>query len=258
MTDINDSEYEILNGGNMNKPLKKDNLVFKNASEASETIHKLLIHVRNKGINWIPESFGINEDGKHVLSYIEGMVPEDTLNWLWKEDLLIDIATRLRQWHDATEDFKCENETWLLENDEPNEVICHSDFAPYNCVFENKKFKGLIDFDVCAPGSRLWDIVYTVYRFVPILPQEKLKPNYDISPFNRDEMFQRLNLFLESYSMSETKFLYKSTEVLKLLTKRLIAIHKWSKDYGIKTDNQEMIKDSEMYLYHANWVNDLY
>lgn len=214
---MKDSEFEILEGGNMSKPLKKDNLIYKDASEASETIHNLLIHVKNKGINWIPKSFGINNQRKHILSFFEGIVPDEVPDWLWKEEILIDVAKKLRQWHDATVDFNYEKAKWLLTNDEPNEVICHCDFAPYNCVFENEKLKGVIDFDVCSPGSRLWDIVYTVYRFVPILPQVELKPNYDISPFAIDEIFKRLDLFLDNYSMSVNKFRYEKVNVFKLL-----------------------------------------
>ncbi len=29
---------------------------------------------------------------------------------------------------------------------------------------------GVIDFDLCAPGARLWDLAYTAYRYVPLMP----------------------------------------------------------------------------------------
>ncbi|MDC7126258.1 MAG: phosphotransferase [Spirochaetales bacterium] len=234
--------FEILDGGNMNKPLKKGNLIYKDITIASETIHQLLCHVRKKGILWVSESIGI-QDGKHVFSFINGEVPDYSPQWLWNKKLLFDIALRLRQWHDATMDFEPSNAKWLLKNDEPNEVICHSDFAPYNCVFENLQFKGLIDFDVCAPGSRLWDIAYTAYTFIPLRPD-----NYDMD---------KLNDFLKAYSLGEQKYLYSLSIVIPKISKRLIALSNWSRKYALKNSNNEMLKHAEMYQSHAKWALSL-
>jgi len=240
-------DFEELPGGNMNRPLKKDSLIYKEAHEASETIHRLLCHVRNRGITWIPESFGIQQ-GRHILSYIEGEVPPDSPSWLWNEDLLADLASRLRQWHDATEDFPLADTTWLLKNDDPREVICHCDFAPYNIVFRDHRFAGLIDFDVCAPGSRLWDMAYALYRFIPLLPE---------SPFSTKEKIGRIGLFLDAYGRGDRRFDYTLTEVLLKVQKRLQALSEWSREYGEKNGKGELIRHSEMYRDHADWVISL-
>jgi len=50
----------------------------------------------------------------------------------------------------------------------PVEVICHGDFAPYNCVFIDDELAGVFDFDFAHAGSRIWDIAYALYRFVPM------------------------------------------------------------------------------------------
>ncbi|WP_405867085.1 phosphotransferase [Streptomyces sp. NBC_01515] len=44
----------------------------------------------------------------------------------------------------------------------PVEVICHGDFAPYNCVFTGEGAVGLIDFDAARPGPRAWDLALHV------------------------------------------------------------------------------------------------
>jgi thiamine kinase-like enzyme len=249
-------KFEVLKGGNMNLPLKKDNLIYKKENDASETIHRLLCHVRDKGISWIPESIGI-KNGKHILSFIDGVVPADTPDWLWNNELLQDVAIRLRQWHDATKDFKLENAKWLLDNDEANEVICHSDFAPYNIVFKNHKFEGLIDFDVCSPGSRLWDISYTLYRFVPLLPESDFGHNFETSSISKEMKIKRITLFLDSYSRQEKQYRYNIPDVLVKVQKRLNAISEWSHNYGNNNHNQELILHSEMYKAHAKWVESL-
>lgn len=48
------------------------------------------------------------------------------------------------------------------------EVICHNDFAPYNCVFRDGNAVAVIDFDAACPGPRAWDLAYALYRFAPL------------------------------------------------------------------------------------------
>ena len=76
-----------------------------------------------EGITWIPESHGVNEDHKHVLTYIDGIVPHDTPDWLWNLDLLKDISIKLREWHDATADFDYPESQWQLSNDKRNNFV---------------------------------------------------------------------------------------------------------------------------------------
>ena len=253
---MNEKISRVLEGGNMNSPILRGKFIYKSVTTATATIHELLKHVISKGIEWVPESFGVDTEGKHVLSYIEGDVPHDTPEWIWEERILLDIASRLRLWHDATHDFYYKNAQWLLENDEGHEVICHNDFAPYNCVFRNKQFTGLIDFDTCSPGSRLWDIAYTAYRFVPIRPTDDGQLYIELSPFSQQAMIDRLRRFLKAYSFNKKDFLYTEIQVLDKVVKRLKALSYWSACYGEQTRNREIIEHSKMYLLHADWVQN--
>lgn len=248
---------EILSGGNMNSPIRKNQLIYKEATPASQTIHELLTYVRARGVTWVPESKGINQAGKHVLTYLEGEVPHDIPEWLWEEATLLEAGKKLRQWHDATLGFKKWSGSWLLENDEEQEVICHNDFAPYNCVFRDKQLIGLIDFDVCSPGSRLWDIAYTLYRFVPLLPVEDIENNGEISPFSLDRMIDRLERFLEEYSKGETVIRYSTQEVVTKVVKRLLALADWSEQFGMQTQKEELMRHARMYRHHATWFSEI-
>lgn len=250
-------EEEILSGGNMNAPLLKGDKIYKESHIASKNIDALLKYAKEEGVDWIPESYGFTQDGKHILSYIEGEVPEDTPTWLWDESILIDVAKKMRQWHDITANFEYYDNNWLLENNEPNEVICHSDFAPYNCVFENRQFKALIDFDVCSPGSRLWDISYAVYRFVPLFPVEGVFKSGDYSPFTAEQMLNRLEMFLISYSLGKSKYKYSKAETLIKVVKRVNALAEWSYDFGTENKKPELLKHAEMYKKHGEWILDL-
>lgn len=160
---------KILSGGLMNAPKLLNNKVYRKTTKSTMTIHQLLKHVREKGINWVPEPISFDSDTE-VLSFIKGEVPHDMPAWIWSSNVLTQIAIHIRDWHDATTDFNVDNTLWSFNTDTEYQVICHNDFTPYNCVFEENEFVGLIDFDLCAPGSRLWDLSYTAYRFIPVMP----------------------------------------------------------------------------------------
>jgi Ser/Thr protein kinase RdoA (MazF antagonist) len=74
----------------------------------------------------------------------------------------------LRELHDATAGFARTGRTWALPARQPDEVICHNDFAPYNLVFRDGLPIGAIDFEAAAPGPRAWDLAYLAYRLVPL------------------------------------------------------------------------------------------
>jgi hypothetical protein len=244
----------VLTGGNMNKLVLSNNTVYKDINPATNNIHKLLGYVRSKGIDWVPESYGIIND-KHALSFLPGNVIHDNPDWIWNKSILIQSAQKLRQWHDATIGFQPLDSNWLLSNDEEQEVICHNDFAPYNWVFNKEnELIGLIDFDTCNPGSRLWDIAYTAYRIVPLMPFDDINIYSEISPFNIGKMKERLSKFLEIYAGNDKDHFYSINTVINKVQKRLIKIATWSENEGHKNNNQELIGHAKMYRLHCEWL----
>lgn len=248
-----DIPSETLSGGNMNAPVKKRNRVYRVATEATPTIQRLLHHVRSKGLAWVPEPFGIEGD-REVLSFVPGEVPHDMPAWIWKESTLAEIARRIRQWHDATADFDTTGAVWNFAADGKADTICHNDFAPYNCVFNGEQFSGLIDFDLCASGSRLWDLAYTVYRFVPVMPPEPLGDEPECSPFSLEETFRRLDLFLDTYAAGDASLRYSRETVLEACAKRVRAIADWTARFAEETDNDSLKANARMYRAHSKWI----
>lgn len=239
----------------MNQPFLSGGRVYKDVSRATPNIHALLGHVREKGLAWVPQSFGVDaQRNKHALSFLPGTVLHDTPDWLWDEGLLADLARRLRQWHDATLGFKPVNGDWLLQTDGGDEVICHNDFAPYNWVFEGQTFVGLIDFDTCAPGSRLWDIAYTAYRIVPLMPFGPAEEFGEVSPFLPEEMAARLGLFLKAYASGDERLRYPFADLIAKLQDRLRALADWSERFGQQSGNAEIVGHARMYRLHGEWL----
>ncbi len=82
--------------------------------------------------------------------------------------MLAAAPSLLRRLHDATVDFARSGRRWQSPVHEPDEVVCHNDFAPYNLVFRDGAIVGVIDFEHASPGPRAWDLAYLAYRLVPL------------------------------------------------------------------------------------------
>jgi len=258
---INENAETVLSGGAMNAPVRSGNQVRRAARESSATIHRLLRHARDRGIDWVPEPIFLDA-GWEIVSFIEGEVPHEMPDWVWSTETLREVARRIRRWHDATADFPREGAVWGFSNGEADEVICHNDFAPYNCVFRDRSFAGLIDFDLCCPGTRLWDLAYTAYRFIPIMPHEPVGygpegEEPERSPFELDETLRRVDDFLAAYSGGDAAVSYSRAELLAKTAVRLDVVAKWTADFAERAGNERLRANACMYSAHAGWVRDL-
>jgi hypothetical protein len=251
--DSSEPQREHLTGGMMNAPLRIGHTVHRTRTKATETIQRLLRHVRATGIDWVSEPFGIVK-GHEVVSYLEGTVPHDMPPWIWSESILRDVAKHQRSWHDATLGFDLTDAIWSLDSRTPHEVVCHNDFAPYNCVFEAKRLVGLIDFDLCSPGSRLWDMAYTAYRFVPVMPASRHEPHDDLSPFDSAEVMRRVDLFLDAYAAEGAFHRPHRDDLLRTMVDRLASISEWTRDHAERTANPVLARNSQMYARHSRWI----
>jgi Ser/Thr protein kinase RdoA (MazF antagonist) len=74
--------------------------------------------------------------------------------------------------HDATASFTAPPEPhWhVVIAPDREDLICHHDLALWNLVRDGDR-RVFIDWDGAAPGSRLWDLAYAAYVFVPFHPQ---------------------------------------------------------------------------------------
>jgi thiamine kinase-like enzyme len=252
-----DDQEVPLSGGNMSEVVKSGNAVRRTATSASATIQKLLTHLRKSGVDWVPEPLGLDESGREVLSYIEGdPVAGVPPAWFWNKDLLVDAAKRLRQLHDASTSFDRALAVWNWEPASPEEVIVHRDFAPYNCIFREERFVGLIDFDLCAPGPRIWDIAYTAYRFVPLMPQRQagMEESWSASPFDQETMIQRLEVFLASYGSAPQQSAFSAEEVIAAAITRLAAMIDWIENRIQTHPDSGLTDNAKTYSEHRAWL----
>lgn len=164
-----DDEPEVAQaGGNMGEVTRVGDEVRRPAGPWTANVHAFLADLHEAGVSGVPRVLGETSDGRERLSFVAGEVAHHPLpDWIWEERILIDAAKLLRRIHDASVERARTRSGWRMPVREPAEVVCHNDFAPYNLVFDRRTLVGVIDFDMAAPGPRLWDLAYLAYRLVP-------------------------------------------------------------------------------------------
>ena len=195
-------EKEVLTGGRVGKIIKEGNCVVRPSNVWTKEVHKFLNYLLEHGFTEIPVPYGINEAGKEVVSFAEGVVYNDELpDFILRDEILEAVAKRMVHYHEigaAYVDKLSGNEAWMLKTQYPIEVMCHGDIAPYNTTFVGTELGGMIDFDTLHPGPRLWDIAYAVYRWVPFVSPEN--PDYHDGA---EEQIRKLKVFADAYGLGE-------------------------------------------------------
>jgi aminoglycoside phosphotransferase (APT) family kinase protein len=69
--------------------------------------------------------------------------------------------------------------------------------------------RAIIDFDTAGPGSRIWDVAYAVYRFVPLTSDEHSRTLGQPRPAERG---RRLRLFCDAYGLEQRHELLENVE----------------------------------------------
>ena len=233
----------LLPGGNMNLVERSGDTVLRNAGPWTPTVHRYLSYLAVAGVDWVPRPIGI-EGNRERLSFINGDVPLYPLpEWVWADTVLEQCARRLRQLHDASIGFALDGAIWQSNNKVPTEVICHNDFSPHNLAFTGEEFVGAIDFDMCSPGPRLWDIAYLATRIVPLTGSTP-----ENAPGMQDAR-RRVELILSAYGSDATW-----NDVLRRAIVRLIDLAEISISKAVELDKPQLRDEAEMYERDAQFL----
>ncbi|HHB1651131.1 aminoglycoside phosphotransferase family protein [Bacillus sp. TE8-1] len=237
---------EELTGGRIGKIHKIEETVVRPSNKWTKDVHDFLMFVHDEGADFVPKPYGINEKGEEVLSFLPGNVfhyplPEEILS----DSIIVSTSKLLLQFHKYSERYVLRltnDEQWMLPASYPIEVMCHGDFAPYNVTIVNNEATGIIDFDTLHPGSKMWDIAYAIYRWVPFK-----SPNNPDSFGNLNEQIRKAKLFLDTYGVnSEDKNSF--TRVLIKRLQSLINFMRSEANNGNK-DFQLHIEKGHLQLY---------
>jgi hypothetical protein len=200
---------EKLAGGNMTSVSRVGATVRREAGPWTKQVHFVLAHLRARGIQEVPAPLGFDQHGREILTFIPGLVGHFPSPELRSDKILVSAARLLRRIHDATEDIaQLYRAGWQSPIREPVEVICHGDFAPYNCVFDHGELIGVIDFDHAHPGTREWDLAYALYRFAPTTA-----PTNPENHGTTQEQCRRVRLFCDEYGLGDRSGIVQSIKL---------------------------------------------
>jgi len=133
-------------------------------------VHALLKHLERLGYRHAPRSLGLDDAGRHVLEYIPGRMADAPGPGDRPVDAS-DVGRMVRHLHDALDGWAPPPDAvWCCPiPTDGDDLIVHNDIAPWNIVVAPDRLV-LIDWDGCAPGTRIWDLAYLAHGLVPLEP----------------------------------------------------------------------------------------
>lgn len=180
----------------------------------SPAVLDLLRHLESEGFTGAPRALGFDEQGREVLTYIEGevgrgeggFIPDQggrfdarVPDYVWRDEVLVHLGALIRAYHDAAATFPWAGHEWLFEDRQPVETVCHNELFPQNTVFRSGVPVAFIDWDTAAPGPRAWDLGFAAWRWVPFFRDEKCRAHG--LPTGIAEKARRFRLLLDAYGL---------------------------------------------------------
>ncbi len=153
-------------------------------------VHELLTFLAEQGLRGVPEVHGFDDDGREVLTYVEGRgVPVDREVVL--DTVLTEAVTWLRDFHDVVEGFRPEGvREWRGGAAElgADQIICHHDPGAYNWIIQGGHFVAMVDWDMAGPGRPIDDLAFLAWTGIPLYRDIGL-----------DDTARRLDLLVDAY-----------------------------------------------------------
>ena len=207
-----------LPGGTANRGLvvRVGDTVRRPVQAHSAATHDLLAHLERVRFDGAPRFLGIDEQGREILSYVEGVAPIDPYpGWAHEDGVLASVARLLRTYHDAVESYDPGDRDWptRIPAGYGPLLVSHNDPNLDNVVFRDGEAVGLIDFDLAAPGSRIWDVCVAARLWGP------LRAEADVHDARRGRSLERLRLFVDAYGLDAAD--------RRLVLEALVPSHDW-------------------------------
>ncbi|MFC8290639.1 aminoglycoside phosphotransferase family protein [Streptomyces sp. NPDC057242] len=196
---------EVLQDGVHRRVVRIGDTVRRPVRPWTPSIHALLRHLEEAGFAYAPRPLGFDEEGREVLTFIEG--DSGAAGWAKVVDDrgLRNFARLLRDYHDACAGFSPPpGATWSAETGGSNhdETVCHGDFGPWNVVWQGNQPVGIIDWDFARPAPRLHDVAYALEYVAPFRDDTECLRwlRYPTPPDRR----RRLETFCTAYGLDST------------------------------------------------------
>jgi hypothetical protein len=164
---------ETLPGGNTVGAVRVGDVVHKQASPWTPTVHALLRHLEGAGVEGVPWALGFDDQGRQMLTFLPGEVIGDRVSWpawAFADSTLVQVGQWLRRVHDVTAEFiPPADERWFTGRTmQPGWIVGHQDAAPYNAVMDGERLVGFFDWDIAGPSPREFDLAFSALLWVPL------------------------------------------------------------------------------------------
>jgi len=183
-----------LNGGNMTTGVVRvGDTVRRPAGPWTPAVHALLRHLGEVGFDGSPRSLGIDDEGRHVVEWIDGGLTHPYAPLSPVSPSLTDVGRQIRRFHDATTTFSPPDDAvWntVIVPDRQVQIV-HHDLAAWNFVHGTNR-SVFIDWDLAGPGSVLWDLAWSAQSFAALAPNTAI-----------DDAGRRLRALVDGYGLND-------------------------------------------------------
>lgn len=178
------TEVPLGGGASLEGVVRVGDTVRRPPQHATQLMRDVLEHLERAGFDAAPRWLGFDEQGRDVLTWIEGdtftergrmhpYIGEPPDRVLFDDGQLDAVFRLLRRYHDTFD----------------GEVICHGDYGPWNLVWRDGLPVAIIDFDNVHAGDPADDVGYALRMFV----------SYGFGPWPPEESVRRTRVALDAY-----------------------------------------------------------
>lgn len=151
---------------------------------STQLMRDVLHHLERAGFDAAPRWLGIDEEGRDVLSWVDGdtftdrsqmhpYIGDPPVRIEFSDEQVGGAMRLLRRYHETFGD----------------DVICHGDFGPWNIVWREGMPYAVIDFDDAHRGAAADDVAYALRMFI----------GYGFAVADPDELVRRTFAALAAY-----------------------------------------------------------
>jgi Phosphotransferase enzyme family len=195
------NEEMPLAGGFVTQVVRIGQTVRRKTGPWSPAVHTLLTHLEAVDYPGAPQFQGFDDQGREILTFIEGHVPSGANPDVVTELALEDVGRLMRRLHTVSAEFNLPPElSWHFESlsGPAPHVVCHHDLSPKNTVFRDGRAVAFIDWDMATPEAAIHDVIHAAWQFVPLVSDESCRRQGWAQPPDRG---RRLRILLDAYGL---------------------------------------------------------
>ncbi len=195
---------ENLNGDSKHQIIRIGNTVHRPINWWTPSVHHLLNYLESINFKYSPRVLGFDEQGREILSFVDGQSGKDGWEKIVSEKGLRKYAKLLREYHYAIAGYKpLSNSEWAYAKGElkEGEIMCHGDFGVWNTVWAGDEPVGIVDWDFVVPAKPRYDFLYALEYSAPFRDDDACLKWHHFPEI--PDRKQRIKVFAEAYGMSE-------------------------------------------------------